>query len=58
MLDGDDVLFNRQPSTFSLNLSVTSPYKADFDKDEMNLHMPQSYNSKAELSLLANVAIK
>ncbi|KAI9096162.1 beta and beta-prime subunits of DNA dependent RNA-polymerase [Phlyctochytrium arcticum] len=36
-------------STFRLNLSVTSPYNADFDGDEMNLHVPQSYETKAEL---------
>ena len=29
-------------STFRLNLSVTTPYNADFDGDEMNLHLPQS----------------
>jgi DNA-directed RNA polymerase II subunit RPB1 len=29
-------------STFRLNLSVTGPYNADFDGDEMNLHVPQS----------------
>ena len=27
-------------STFRLNLSVTSPYNADFDGDEMNMHVP------------------
>ena len=27
-------------STFRLNLSVTTPYNADFDGDEMNLHVP------------------
>ena len=37
-------------STFRLNLSVTTPYNADFDGDEMNLHVPQSYESKAEIS--------
>lgn len=26
-------------STFRLNLSATSPYNADFDGDEMNLHL-------------------
>eukprot|EP00906_Rhabdomonas_costata_P031062 RCo043905 len=36
-------------STFRLNLSVTTPYNADFDGDEMNLHVPQSLLSKAEL---------
>ncbi|ORD93486.1 RPB1 [Enterospora canceri] len=41
--------------TFRLNLSVTTPYNADFDGDEMNLHMPQSYNSRSELENLAAV---
>ncbi|KAL9655009.1 hypothetical protein ABK040_008793 [Willaertia magna] len=36
-------------STFRLNLSVTSPYNADFDGDEMNLHVPQSLQTKSEL---------
>jgi DNA-directed RNA polymerase II subunit RPB1 len=36
-------------STFRLNLSVTTPYNADFDGDEMNLHVPQSLEAKAEL---------
>lgn len=27
-------------STFRLNLSVTTPYNADFDGDEMNMHVP------------------
>ena len=27
-------------STFRLNLSATSPYNADFDGDEMNMHVP------------------
>ncbi len=29
-------------STFRLNLSVTTPYNADFDGDEMNMHVPQA----------------
>ena len=29
-----------QYQTFRLNLSVTSPYNADFDGDEMNMHVP------------------
>ena len=36
-------------STFRLNLSVTSPYNADFDGDEMNMFVPQSYESYAEI---------
>ena len=29
-------------NTFRLNVSVTPPYNADFDGDEMNMHVPQS----------------
>eukprot|EP00698_Gefionella_okellyi_P018051 TRINITY_DN5380_c0_g1_i1.p1 TRINITY_DN5380_c0_g1~~TRINITY_DN5380_c0_g1_i1.p1 ORF type:complete len:1783 (+),score=341.44 TRINITY_DN5380_c0_g1_i1:59-5407(+) len=36
-------------STFRLNLSVTTPYNADFDGDEMNLHLPQSVETRAEI---------
>jgi len=36
-------------STFRMNLSDTSPYNADFDGDEMNLHVPQSMETRAEL---------
>lgn len=39
-------------STFRLNLSVTSPYNADFDGDEMNLHLPQSHETRAEIKHL------
>ncbi|CAO2828701.1 unnamed protein product [Amaranthus hypochondriacus] len=35
-------------STFRLNLSVTSPYNADFDGDEMNMHVPQSFETRVE----------
>lgn len=40
-------------STFRLNLSVTPPYNADFDGDEMNMHIPQSEETRAELSEIA-----
>jgi len=36
-------------SSFRLNLSVTTPYNADFDGDEMNLHAPQSLETRAEI---------
>ncbi|RMZ08179.1 hypothetical protein D0860_04781 [Hortaea werneckii] len=42
-------------STFRLNLSVTSPYNADFDGDEMNLHVPQSHETRAEVMELCAV---
>jgi DNA-directed RNA polymerase II subunit RPB1 len=72
LIDGDVVLFNRQPSlhkasmechrvrvlpfsTFRLNVSATKPYNADFDGDEMNMHVPQSIASATELKYLATV---
>ena len=72
LLDGDIVMFNRQPSlhqmsimahyvrvlpgkTFRLHPSVCPPYNADFDGDEMNLHVPQSEEARAEAILLMRV---
>jgi len=72
LIDGDAVLFNRQPSlhkasmmahrvrvlpysTFRLNVSATRPYNADFDGDEMNMHVPQSIASATELRYLASL---
>ena len=73
MMDGDPVLFNRQPTlhrmsmmchravimhvgdTFRMNVGDTKPYNADFDGDEMNLHMPQDDESSSELLNLAAV---
>ena len=72
LIDGDYVLFNRQPSlhkmsmmahtvkvlpynTFRLNVNVTTPYNADFDGDEMNMHVPQSIQTRNELKNLALV---
>ncbi len=69
LMDGDIVLFNRQPSlhrmsmmahevkmvpgkTFRLNLAVCPPYNADFDGDEMNLHVLQSEESRAEAKVM------
>lgn len=42
-------------NTFRLNVSVTAPYNADFDGDEMNAHIPQSYESATELLEIAAV---
>jgi DNA-directed RNA polymerase II subunit RPB1 len=42
-------------STFRLNLSVTSPYNADFDGDEMNLHVMQSMETRAEAAEIMSV---
>ncbi|MEM0321915.1 MAG: DNA-directed RNA polymerase subunit A', partial [Thermoprotei archaeon] len=38
--------------TFRLNPSVCPPYNADFDGDEMNLHVPQSLEAQAEAKIL------
>ena len=32
--------------TFRMNVGDTKPYNADFDGDEMNLHMPQDEESE------------
>ncbi len=41
--------------TFRLHLCVCPPYNADFDGDEMNLHVPQSEEAKTEARLLMQV---
>lgn len=73
MMDGDAVLFNRQPSlhrmsmmchivkvmekgdTFRMNVGCTKPYNADFDGDEMNMHLPQNVLAETELRHLAAI---
>jgi DNA-directed RNA polymerase subunit A' len=41
--------------TFRLSLFVCPPYNADFDGDEMNLHVPQSEEARAEARVLMRV---
>ncbi|XP_071829023.1 DNA-directed RNA polymerase III subunit RPC1-like [Apostichopus japonicus] len=41
--------------TFRLNECVCGPYNADFDGDEMNLHLPQTEEAKAEALTLMGV---
>ncbi|KAF8382261.1 rpc-1 [Pristionchus pacificus] len=41
--------------TFRFNECACTPYNADFDGDEMNLHVPQTYEARAEASLLMGV---
>jgi len=38
--------------TFRLNLCVCPPYNADFDGDEMNLHIPQTEEAETEAEFL------
>lgn len=41
--------------TFRLNVCVTPSYNADYDGDEMNMHVPQSLQTENELIQLAAV---
>jgi len=41
--------------TFRFNLCVCPPYNADFDGDEMNLHLIQSEEAQAEAEILMKV---
>jgi DNA-directed RNA polymerase II subunit RPB1 len=41
--------------TFRMNVLTTRPYNADFDGDEMNAHLPQSYEAMVELEDIAAV---
>ena len=42
--------------TFRMHLAVCPPYNADFDGDEMNLHIPQSKEAQTEARLLMQVS--
>ncbi len=41
--------------TFRINYCSTAPYNADFDGDEMNLHVPQTLEAQAESRYLMQV---
>jgi len=41
--------------TFRVNPAVCHPYNADFDGDEMNLHIPQTEEARAEAEILMEV---
>ncbi|CAG9322593.1 RPO31 [Blepharisma stoltei] len=42
--------------TLRFNECVCTPYNADFDGDEMNIHLPQTYEAQAEIKELMNVS--
>ncbi|KAG5508841.1 hypothetical protein JKF63_05344 [Porcisia hertigi] len=70
ILDGDYLIFNRQPTLHKVSMMAYrakvlsglktlrfhyvngSSYNADFDGDEMNIHVVQSLEAKAELECL------
>ncbi|OYT37864.1 DNA-directed RNA polymerase subunit A' [Candidatus Pacearchaeota archaeon ex4484_31] len=41
--------------TFRIHPGVCFPYNADFDGDEMNIHVPQTEEARAEAKILLNV---
>ncbi len=41
--------------TLRLNPTICAPYNADFDGDEMNLHVPQTEEARAEAEILMQV---
>jgi DNA-directed RNA polymerase subunit A' len=41
--------------TFRLHPAVATPYNADFDGDEMNIHSPQTEEARAEAKILLDV---
>ena len=43
--------------TLRFNESVCNPYNADFDGDEMNLHVPQTEEARTEALMLMGVAL-
>lgn len=49
------VIMDESLYTFRLNVSVTTPYNADFDGDEMNMFIPQTIQTQLELSNIADV---
>ncbi len=72
IMNGDIILFNRQPSlhrlsimghyakvlpynTLGINPSATLPYNADFDGDEMNIHVLQNEEALAEADMIINI---
>jgi len=42
--------------TFRIHPATCPPYNADFDGDEMNLHIPQTEEARAEAKILTDVA--
>ena len=45
----------KKGDTFRMNVGDTKPYNADFDGDEMNMHMPQNILAETELRHLAAI---
>lgn len=57
---GHVLLINQDPNvnTFGMNTNATEGYNADFDGDEMNLHIPQSPQARNEVRLIMNIMLR
>ena len=57
---GHKVKVIRDPThlTFRMNICVCPPYNADFDGDEMNMHVPQSIQTQTELEYLTWIPLQ
>ena len=51
-------IYINNSDTFTINLAITKPFNADFDGDELNIHVPQSLEAQAELRELSAVQWK
>ena len=49
------IIDNDNLNTFRMNVSACKPYNADFDGDEMNIHLAQSIQARNEVRRIANV---
>lgn len=49
-------IFHDGSNTFRLNLSAVTPYNADFDGDETNVHAPQSLQARGEAKELMAIS--
>ena len=52
---GHVVRVMQKGDTFRMNVADTKPYNADFDGDEMNMHVPQDAEAELELKYLAAI---
>jgi DNA-directed RNA polymerase beta' subunit len=48
--------FPSKYTTVFVLLDISNPFNADFDGDEMNLHLPQTEEAKAEALILMGVS--
>lgn len=52
---GIRLTFHANSNSFRFKADVATPYNADFDGDEMNLHLPQTLEAQAEMRYLVGI---